>query len=190
MTLFDTGRICVKTAGREAGRLCIVLDKVDNDHVMVTGPRAFSGIRKRKCNVAHLEPLQAKLKIKSEAADSEILDLLKKEDELLLKFKLRVPTAEEIKKSEARRAEKQAAKTATEAKKAGNKRDDADSGQRQPSEKPKKEKAVTISELATEKTKIAVSEKKENKGPTISELAAENRKLIEKKEARKKDEKK
>ena len=174
MTLFDTGRVCVKTAGREAGRVCVVLDKVDSDHVLVTGPRSLTGVRKRKCNVAHLEPLPAKLKIKAEAGDPDIIDLLKKEGELLEKFKLNVPSAEETKKLEDRKMEK-AARKAEQA------------------------KPVTVSDLAAEKTKIK-EKAKDAKATTLSDLAAETRKLeaeaekskkeAKPKEARKKEEKK
>ena len=116
MTLFDTGRLCVKTAGREAGKLCVVLDKAEKDFVLVTGPRVLTGVRKRKCNVEHLEPLPNKLKIKSDSTDNEILDAIKKEDSLLQKFKLTVPSAEDIRKLEVQRAEKEAAKTEREKK--------------------------------------------------------------------------
>ncbi len=53
-SIFRPGRVCVKIAGREAGRYCAVLDVIDNNFVVVEGPK----VRKRKCNVAHLEPLK------------------------------------------------------------------------------------------------------------------------------------
>ncbi len=52
-SIFIPGRVCVKIAGREAGRHCAVLEVVDDNFVVVEGPE----VRKRKCNVAHLEPL-------------------------------------------------------------------------------------------------------------------------------------
>ncbi|MBI5061627.1 MAG: 50S ribosomal protein L14e [Candidatus Aenigmarchaeota archaeon] len=79
MSLFETGRLCVKTAGREAGKLCVVIDKAEGDLVAVTGPKILTGVRKRKCNIAHLEPLDCKIKIKADAADDEILGLLGKD---------------------------------------------------------------------------------------------------------------
>ncbi len=114
MTLFETGRLCVKTAGREAGSLCVVLDKAEKDYVLVTGPKVLSGVRKRKCNIEHLEPLPNKIKIKADASDSEILDHLKNEEDVLKKFDLKVPTADEIKKMEAHRAERIAKKAELE----------------------------------------------------------------------------
>src|SRR3989338_1261311 len=97
MSIFEAGRLCVKIAGREACRVCVVVNKADTTHVIVTGPRFVTGIRRRKCNIEHLEPLTEKLKIKADASDSDVMDALKKEDEILKKFELTVPTAEEIK---------------------------------------------------------------------------------------------
>lgn len=51
--IFEPGRVCVKIAGREAGKHCAVLEVKDANYVVVEGPE----VRKRKTNVAHLEPL-------------------------------------------------------------------------------------------------------------------------------------
>lgn len=51
--LFEPGRVCVKIAGREAGKHCAVLEAVDANYVVVEGPE----VRKRRTNIAHLEPL-------------------------------------------------------------------------------------------------------------------------------------
>ena len=55
--MFETGRVCVKTAGREAGRYCIVLKKEGEMFVLVPCPKEVTGVRQRRCNIAHLEPL-------------------------------------------------------------------------------------------------------------------------------------
>ena len=62
----------MKTAGREAGKYCVVVDKADPGFVMVTGPRNLTSVKRRKCNVHHLEPLVEKLEIKAKAADEEV----------------------------------------------------------------------------------------------------------------------
>ena len=103
--MFEVGRLCVKTAGREAGRYCVVVKKVDPNHVMVTGPRPLVNVRRRKCNVDHLEPLEPKLKIHSDATDSEVLKAFEKD--LLAKLKLKKPSPEEVKAAKERRAEKE-----------------------------------------------------------------------------------
>ncbi|MHA2434075.1 MAG: 50S ribosomal protein L14e [Candidatus Thorarchaeota archaeon] len=72
MNLYETGRVCVKTMGREAGSLCVVLEKKDESYVVVTGPRQLSGIRRRSCNIRHLEPLETILSITADADDEAI----------------------------------------------------------------------------------------------------------------------
>ncbi|MBA3064944.1 MAG: 50S ribosomal protein L14e [Nanoarchaeota archaeon] len=61
--IFEPGRVCVKIAGREAGNHCAVLEVIDANYVMVEGPQ----VRKRKTNVAHLEPLADKIDSKKDA---------------------------------------------------------------------------------------------------------------------------
>jgi large subunit ribosomal protein L14e len=72
MSLYETGRVCVKTMGREAGSLCVVIEKKDESYVVVTGPRTLSGIRRRNCNIRHLEPLETMLTIAADADDETI----------------------------------------------------------------------------------------------------------------------
>ena len=57
MTLYETGRICVKVVGREAGSHCVVVEQKEANYVVVTGPKHISGVRRRLCNIRHLEPL-------------------------------------------------------------------------------------------------------------------------------------
>lgn len=72
MSLYETGRVCVKTMGREAGSLCVVVEKKDESYVVVTGPRHLSGIKRRNCNIRHLEPLEILLSIAADADDEAI----------------------------------------------------------------------------------------------------------------------
>jgi large subunit ribosomal protein L14e len=72
MSLYETGRVCVKTMGREAGSYCVVLDKKDDSYVVVTGPRKLSGVKRRSCNIRHLEPLEIMLTIAADADDEAI----------------------------------------------------------------------------------------------------------------------
>lgn len=71
--ILKPGRVCVKLAGREAGEKCVVTEVHDKNFVTVVGPK----IRKRKCNISHLEPLEDVLKIKKGAGDDEIISSLK-----------------------------------------------------------------------------------------------------------------
>ena len=75
--MFDIGRVCMKTAGREAGSYCVIVDKSDPGFVLVTGPRSLTKVKRRKCNVHHLEPLVEKLGIKAKATDEEVAKAFK-----------------------------------------------------------------------------------------------------------------
>jgi large subunit ribosomal protein L14e len=70
----EVGRVCVKLAGREAKQTCVIVDNVDESFVLVSGPY----IRRRRCNVKHIEPLKQKLSLKKGATDSEVTDALVK----------------------------------------------------------------------------------------------------------------
>jgi len=71
--MFEVGRVCLKTAGREAGKYCVIIKKVDENFVMVTGPKSLTKVKRRRCNINHLEPITEKIKIKSDASDAEVL---------------------------------------------------------------------------------------------------------------------
>jgi large subunit ribosomal protein L14e len=64
----EVGRVCVKLAGHEAGRRCVVVDVLDSVYVVVSGP----GVKRRRCNIAHLEPLEQKVEIAKGGPDEEV----------------------------------------------------------------------------------------------------------------------
>lgn len=67
----------MKLLGREAGRKCIVIDVVDKSFVLVTGPKTVSGVRRRRANVNHVEPLQERIDVDKGASDEEVAEALK-----------------------------------------------------------------------------------------------------------------
>lgn len=77
MSSIDVGRICVKLTGRESGSRCVIVDVVDRNYVVVTGPRELTGVRRRRVNMNHLRPLDERLEIARNASDAEILELLR-----------------------------------------------------------------------------------------------------------------
>ena len=77
MPAIEVGRICVKLAGRESGRRCIIVDIVDKNFVLITGPRKVSGVKRRRANSSHLEPTRAKVDVKRGATDKEVTEALK-----------------------------------------------------------------------------------------------------------------
>lgn len=77
MPAFDVGRLCMKTQGRDAGRRCVVVDLIDKNFALVTGPKQVTGVRRRRVNVNHLTPLDEKIAIEKGATDEQIAALLK-----------------------------------------------------------------------------------------------------------------
>ncbi len=67
MSLYEIGRLCVKIAGRDAGRKCVVVDILDNTFVIVDGD-----VRRKRVNLKHLEPLNEMLKLKEGASHEEV----------------------------------------------------------------------------------------------------------------------
>jgi len=65
--MFDVGRICIKLAGRDAGKKCVVVEVIDHKTVLVDGET-----RRRNSNVLHLEPLKETLNIKKGASHADI----------------------------------------------------------------------------------------------------------------------
>ena len=78
----DIGRICVKKLGREAGKKCVIIDFVDKSFVLVTGPKALTGVKRRRVNVRHLEPTTDSIKIARQASDEDIIATTKTEDKI------------------------------------------------------------------------------------------------------------
>ncbi len=66
----------MKTAGREAGRYCVVVDIVDENFVIITGPKDVTGVKRRRCNIKHLEPTPEKVDIDRGASDEEVKEAL------------------------------------------------------------------------------------------------------------------
>ena len=73
MSVYTVGRLCMKLAGRDAGKACVIVEKVDERFVVVDG-----ATRRRKVNVAHLEPLDEKLDIKAKASHDDVKAAFKK----------------------------------------------------------------------------------------------------------------
>jgi large subunit ribosomal protein L14e len=82
MPAVEVGRICMKLAGREAGRKCVIIDIIDKNFVLITGPKTVTGIKKRRVNVNHVEPLREKIKVKRGASDKEVVEALKSSSKL------------------------------------------------------------------------------------------------------------
>ena len=134
--MIEIGRLCVKLAGRDAGKRCVVVDILDNRNVMIDGET-----RRRKCNISHLALLSQKLEISKGESHESVVRAFKK-------LKIDVAETKPKEKTERPRRHKKAVakeETVTEKKKEGK-------------EKPKKafeEKANKTKSVGEEKVKTA-----------------------------------
>jgi large subunit ribosomal protein L14e len=67
--MFELGRICMKIAGRDANKYCVVLDNFNDGFVLVDGQT-----RRKKVNMKHLEPTKNKISIKQNADHSIVVE--------------------------------------------------------------------------------------------------------------------
>ena len=82
--MFDIGRICIKIAGRDSGKSCVIVEKLKGSYVLIDGQT-----RRRKCNTSHLEPTSRTLDISSKADHATIVSAFKKIDVLIVDTKPR-----------------------------------------------------------------------------------------------------
>ncbi|MCB2172007.1 50S ribosomal protein L14e [archaeon] len=73
MPAVDIGRVCLKTQGREKGNKCVIIDVIDRNFVVVTGPE----VRRRRANMDHLMLLDETVEIQRNASDEEVTSILK-----------------------------------------------------------------------------------------------------------------
>lgn len=73
MSIFEVGRLCVKLAGRDAGRTCVVVEAMGNGYVVVDGD-----VRRKKVNVRHLEPLDKTVDLKAKADHAVVAKVFEK----------------------------------------------------------------------------------------------------------------
>jgi large subunit ribosomal protein L14e len=76
MPAIEVGRICVKRAGREDKRKCVIVDIMDKSFVLITGPEKVTGVKRRRVNINHLMPLEDKIEVKRGASDEEVTQTL------------------------------------------------------------------------------------------------------------------
>jgi len=96
--MIEVGRLCVKIAGRDARKKCVVIDVIDKNFVMIDGQT-----RRKRCNIKHLIPLQQKIDIPKNASHEEVVSAFKK---LGIEIKEKVKVKEKEKAEKEKRREK------------------------------------------------------------------------------------
>ena len=69
--MFEVGTECIKIAGRDAGKRCIVVEAAKDNTVVIEGET-----RRRKCNLRHLEPTGKNHELKHGASHAEVMKAL------------------------------------------------------------------------------------------------------------------
>ena len=121
-TMFEIGRICYKTAGRDSNKVCVIIEKIDDTYVLVDG-----NTRRKKVNVSHLEPTKKVLKIEKGADSKTVTQALEKEG-------FTIEKKGKAKKTPKRQVKQKKQKTPV---------------QEEPAQKPQKEKKSTKSQSET-----------------------------------------
>ncbi|MDP7260758.1 MAG: 50S ribosomal protein L14e [archaeon] len=113
--MIDVGRVCTKTAGRENGNICLVIENIDDIFAIVAGP----SVKKKRCNVKHLSQLPRKLLVSKGASQADASRILA-EAGLVEGLEVKSPKKEEkkapkkpVKKAEKTKAVKTSKKPAT-----------------------------------------------------------------------------
>ena len=127
--MLEIGRVCMKIAGRDAGHVAAVIDVLDDTYVVIDG-----AVRRRKCNVRHLEPMDNVVKLGKNASHADVLKALGLKEEKKKKKEKKEkgprPTKKKVVKKTSQPAKEE---TKTEAKK--------EEPTAKKEEKPKKKKA-------------------------------------------------
>jgi large subunit ribosomal protein L14e len=74
MSVYDIGRICIKTMGREAGSYCVVIEIIDKNYILIDG----LNVKRRRVNYKHVEPLAESIEIKKGADHKTVESVIKK----------------------------------------------------------------------------------------------------------------
>jgi large subunit ribosomal protein L14e len=69
--MIEVGRKCIKLAGRDAGKKAIIVEIQDDTYVLIDGE-----VRRKKCNINHLELLNEVVKISKGASSEEVAKAL------------------------------------------------------------------------------------------------------------------
>jgi len=88
------GTLCIKLAGRDAGKMCVVVEPgKEKQFVVVDG-----NTRRKKCNVKHLEPFGKELKINAGASHEEVVKAMEAAGVAMIKRKKSTKTKEKTSK--------------------------------------------------------------------------------------------
>ncbi len=144
--LFGVGTLCLKVAGRDAGKRCVIVDEQDGKF-LVDGET-----RRRLVNPAHLEPLGTTLKLKKGASHAEVakafegLGISARET----KPKQAAPRPRKVRKAKQQPPAEKASEKAVKASEKGVKAAASVSAEKQPAAKPQQKSVAKPAEQKDE----------------------------------------
>ncbi|MFX1393396.1 MAG: 50S ribosomal protein L14e [Promethearchaeota archaeon] len=74
MSVYDIGRIVVKTRGREAGKYAVIVDIIDKNYLLIDGLK----VRRRRVNYNHIEPTPDIVSIEKGVEHAAVEEAIKK----------------------------------------------------------------------------------------------------------------
>lgn len=96
--MLNLGRVCVKTAGRDANLKCVIIEEIDENFVMIDGLT-----RRKRCNKLHLEPTKDTLDVKKGASHEEVVKAFKSDLNIEIPKKGEAKTAQATKPAKAKK---------------------------------------------------------------------------------------
>jgi large subunit ribosomal protein L14e len=90
--IMEIGRVCTKIAGRDAKNKCVIVDVIDDNYVLIDGQ-----VRRKRCNIKHLEPLAQSIDLKKGASHQDVVNAFKKMGLRVLDSKPKEPKEKPIK---------------------------------------------------------------------------------------------
>ena len=160
--MIEIGRLCLKIAGRDAGGKCVIVDILDDKFVMIDG-----NVRRRKCNVSHLEPFNDTIKISKGASHDAVKAEFDKLKEPVWSTKPKAKTERPKKVRGKKKKAEEAAAAETKGKKPAKK------VAKKAAPKAEEKKPSKDTEKGLEKTESSQKEEKTAKKPEESESVEE-----------------
>lgn len=71
--MVEIGQLVMKIAGRDGGEIGVIVDIIDSNYILIDG-----NVRRKKCNIKHLEFLDKVIKIKRKTTTEEVKKELEK----------------------------------------------------------------------------------------------------------------
>ncbi len=73
MSVYDIGRIVVKTRGREAGKYAVIVEVIDKNYLLIDG----TNVRRRRVNYNHVEPTTDVINLEKGADHAAVEEAIK-----------------------------------------------------------------------------------------------------------------